>query len=94
MKHQKVIKKLTETEQSKIMYKYAQLKRFYQDRRLQVYIYDLMCVYPETIPVEDHFIDTKLSVVNYKKMSTPGPVLKIGLDLVTYFQNMNSWLPI
>ena len=35
-----------------------------------------MYVYPETMPVEDHFLDTKTFVVNYKKISYPGPFPK------------------
>ena len=35
-------------------------------------MYDFMYVYPETMPVEDHFTDTKPFVVNYKKISTLG----------------------
>ena len=53
---------------------YAQLKRFHHDHLLQVYMYDFMYVDNETIPVEEHFTATKKCVVNYKKMSTPGPI--------------------
>ena len=52
-------KKNTDTEQSKITYKYAQLRRFYQDQLLQVYIYTFMYVDPETMPVEETFLATK-----------------------------------
>ena len=61
------------------MYKYAQLKRFHHERRLQVYMYDFMYVYPETIPEEGHFTATKSFVAKYKKISTPGPVPKYWL---------------
>ena len=54
----------------------AQLKRFHHNRRLQVYMYDFMYVDPDTMPVEEHFTATKTYAVNYKKMSTPGPVPK------------------
>ena len=46
------------------MDKYAQLKRFQHDLRLQVYIYDFMYVYPDTIPVEDQLSATKTFVEN------------------------------
>ena len=52
MKHQNVIKRKTETERSKIMDKYTQLKMFHRDLQLQVNMYDFMCVDTETIPVE------------------------------------------
>ena len=58
------------------MYKYAQLKRFHYYPRLQLYRYDLIYVYPDTMPVEDHFPATKIFFVNYKKMSTPEPFPK------------------
>ena len=45
----------TETERSKIMYKYAQLKRFHHDLQLQVYMYDFKYVDSEAFPVKDHF---------------------------------------
>ena len=59
MKHQKVIKRKTDTEQSKNMYKYAQLNRLHRDRRPQVYMYDFMYVDTDTFPVEDNFPATK-----------------------------------
>ena len=90
MKHQEVIKIKTDTKRLKRKHKYAQLKRFYYDPRLKLYMYTFMYVDPKTIPVEDHFPVTKKSVVNFKKISTPGPVSKIGLDLVVYFQNIMS----
>ena len=37
------------------MYKYAQLKRFHHEHQLQIYMYALMYVNPQTMPVEDHF---------------------------------------
>ena len=77
MKQQKGIKrKKPETERSKIMCKYEQQKRFNHDRRLQVYMYDFMYVDPQKMTVGDHFPVTKTFVVNYKKMSTPGPIPK------------------
>ena len=89
MKHQKVIK--TEVERSKIMYKYAQLNKFHRDRRLQVYMYDFMYVYPQTMPVEDNFTATKKIVVNYKKMSTPGLVPRHCLGF-SYIRSEDYWL--
>ena len=64
-------KEKLETERSKIMYKYAQLKRFHPNQGIQVYMYDFMYADPEKMPAEDHFPDKKSFVVNYKKMSTP-----------------------
>ena len=58
------------------MYNYARLKRFHHDFRLQFYMYAFMYVDPQTIPAGDHFPSTKLFFVNYKKISTPGPVPK------------------
>ena len=40
------------------MHKYAQLKKYHNDRQIKVYIYDFMCVDPETMPAEDYFPDT------------------------------------
>ena len=76
MKHQKVIKRKTETKWSKIMDKYAQLKRFHCDYQLQVYMYAFMYVDSETMSVEDHFLAAKKFVENYKKISTLVPVTK------------------
>ena len=81
VKHKKGIKIKTETLRSKIMDKYAQLKKFHHDRRVQVYMYAFMYVYPDTIPLWGHFTATKTFVVNYKKMSTPGSVPKHWLGL-------------
>ena len=64
MKHQKVIKIKTETKRSKIMYRYAKLKRFCRDRQLQVYMYVFMYVDPETIPEGKYFPDTTIFVQN------------------------------
>ena len=58
------------------MYKYAKLRRFYHDCRLQFYIYDFIYVDVQTIPLEDHFTAKKAFVLNYKKISTPGSVPK------------------
>ena len=52
------------------------MKRFHHERRLQVYMYDFMYVYPEKIPVEYHFPATKTSADNYKNNSTTGTVPK------------------
>ena len=42
-------------------------------------MYDFICVYLEKIPEEDSFPETKTSVENYKKRSTPVPVPKTWL---------------
>ena len=60
----------------KTMDKYAQMKSFNYDLRLQVYMYAFKYVDPETISEEDYFIATKHFVENYKKVSTPVPVPK------------------
>ena len=57
-------KKKIETEQSKIMGKYAQLNRFHRDRQLEDYKYAFMYVDPEAMTVEDHFPGTKQCVEN------------------------------
>ena len=64
----------------KIVDKYANLNRFHHDYRIQVYMYDFMYVDPDTMPVEEHFTATKKYAVNYKKMSTPGPVQKYWFE--------------
>ena len=58
------------------MDKFSHLKRFCHDRQLQVYMYAFMYVDTETMPVEDHFLATKMFDDNYKKISTPVPVPK------------------
>ena len=58
------------------MYKYAQLNILHHDRQIQVYMYAFIYVYPQTMPVEDNFPDTKTCVGNYNKMSTPWIVPK------------------
>ena len=39
-----------------------------------LYVCFHVCVDPQIIPAEDHFTDSKIIVVNYKKNSTPGPI--------------------
>ena len=56
------------------MDKYAQPKRLDQDHRLQVYMYAFIYVYPETMPVDEHFPATKMFSDKYNNISTPGPV--------------------
>ena len=58
------------------MDKYALLKRFHHDRRLQVYMYAFMYANPETMPGEDYFPATTTFVNNYNKISSPRPVPK------------------
>ena len=64
------------------MNKYVQRKRFNSEQQLEVYMYALIHVDFETISVEYHFPDTKTFFVNYKKMSTPGTVLKHWLGFL------------
>ena len=66
------------------MDKYALMKRFHHDRWLQVYKYDLIYFYSETMLMDDHFPATETFAVNYKKMSTLGPVPKhwLGFSLI------------
>ena len=52
------------------MYKYAQLKKFNCEHRLQVYMYTFVYVDPQNMPVEDHFSAAKNIVVNCNKIST------------------------
>ena len=74
------------------MDKYAQLKMFHRDLQIQVYMYHLVYVDPETIPVEDYFTATKMCVENYNKLSTPVPIPKYCLGLVTYVQKIMSYI--
>ena len=55
-------------------------------------MYAFMYVDPETIPAEDNFPATKNFVDKYKKISTPGLVPKIALDLVTLVQNIMGYI--
>ena len=84
VKHQKFVKtKKTEIELSIVMYKYAQLKRFHHEIRLQVYMYDFMYVDPETMLVEEHFPATKRLLIIKRKFQLQEQSQNIGLDLVT-----------
>ena len=58
------------------MYKYAQLKRFHHDRRIQVYMDDFMYVDTEKMPVEDHFTSYNYFGCELQKISTPVTVPK------------------
>ena len=60
----------------KIMDKYAQLKRFHHYHWLQFYMYTVMYVDPDVMPVEGYFPNTETFSYNYKKMSALGPVPK------------------
>ena len=62
MKHQKVTKK--RDRMIKIMDKYAQLKKFCHEWKLQVYMYAFMYVDPYANPLEDHFATTNTFVDN------------------------------
>ena len=90
MNYQKVVKEKSELERSKIMYKYAQLNRFHRDCQLQVYMYYLIYVDSRNVPVENHFIVTKIFAANYKKCQLQEHSQNISLDLVTYVQKMMS----
>ena len=70
------------------MHKYSQLKKFNHDRQLQVYMYNFMYVFPQKMPVEDHFPATKTFIVNYKKMYLREQDQNIGLYLVIYVQKI------
>ena len=70
---------IKETERSKFMDKYAQLKRFHNDLQLQVYMYAFMYADPGKFSVEDHFPDTKHFALNYNNNSIPGTVPKYWL---------------
>ena len=76
VKHQKVVKRKTSDRTIKFTYYYAQLKNLHFDCWNQVYMYSSMYVDPQIISVEDYFPTTKSFVVNYKKISTPGPFPK------------------
>ena len=68
------------------MYKYAQLKRFHIDHRLQFYMYYFMYVGTDTLPLEDYFDSTITYADKYKKISTPVLVPKHWLG----FSNIHS----
>ena len=46
------------------MQKYSQMKVLHRDLRLQYYMYTFMYVYPQTMPLDYHFIDAEIFVVN------------------------------
>ena len=52
------------------------MKKFHNDRQIQVYMYDFMYVYTETIPEEIYSLDTRTYDENYKNGSTNGPAPK------------------
>ena len=56
--------------------RYALMKRCNYDLQLQVYMYDLMYVNPETMAEENYFPATSIFFEDYKKMSNSGPVPK------------------
>ena len=58
------------------MDKYAPLKRFSHDRLIQSYMYNFVYFDPDTMLVENHFLNIFCLFENYKKISTPGPVSK------------------
>ena len=61
------------------MNRFEQLRRFHHDHQLKAYTYAFMYAYPQTVPVEAHFTDSKTFVVNYQKMSTKGQAPKYWL---------------
>ena len=50
------------------------MKRFHNDRWIQVYMYAFMYIYPETITEEIYSPDTRTYDETYKNRSTNGPV--------------------
>ena len=56
------------------MDKYTLMKRFYHKHQLQIYMYDFLYVYLNTMPEEKYFPYTKTIVNKYKKISTTGPI--------------------
>ena len=70
----------------------AQMKMFHYYCQIQVYMYPFIYVDPQTMEEEDNFPDTKTFFVKYNKISTSVRFLKIGLDLVTYYQNIMSYI--
>ena len=65
------------------MDKYAQLKKFHHDLRVQFYMYDFMYVGPGTMSVEDHFPDTKKMLRTTVKCQLQDQSQNICLGLVT-----------
>ena len=72
------------------MYKYAQLESFYRDLQLQVYMYDFMYVDTDTLPVEDHFPDTKYLLLTKINFQLQDQSQSIGLGSVACVQKIMS----
>ena len=72
------------------MDKYTQLKRFHDEFRLQLYMYDFMYVNIKTMPAEDHFPATHIFLWTISQLQLQEQFQNIGLDLVTYVQNIIS----
>ena len=90
MKNQKVIKRRYDTEWLKPIDNYAKTKRFHYDRQFHAYMYDFMCVYYETMVEETIFQIQKHMLQTTRKFQLQYQSQKIGLDLVTYIQNILS----
>ena len=72
------------------MDKYAQLKRFHNDLRLQVYMYSFMYVDQEKMPVGEHFLAKKCLLITTRKCQLQDQSQNIGLNLFTYIHNIMS----
>ena len=72
------------------MDKYALMKMFNHDRRLQSYMYVVISVDPETIIVEDYFPTTNKFVENTRNFQLQYQYQNIGLDSVSYIQKIMS----
>ena len=66
------------------------LKRFNRDLLLQVSMYTFVYVNPETMPVEEYFLSTKNLLITTIKCQPQNRYHNIGLELVTYVQEIMS----
>ena len=74
------------------MDKYALMKRFHYDLRLQVYMYDFMYVNPETMAEEEYFPYTKYMLQTTIEFQLQENPQSIYFDLFIYVHNIISYI--
>ena len=72
------------------MVKYAQIKKFHRECRLQVYMYSFMYVDPEAILEDYRFPATRFFSKNTRTFKLHYQCQNIGLNLVTSVYNIMS----
>ena len=72
------------------MDKYELMGRFHYDHRLQVYMYDFMCVDPETMTEGYYFAATKRLLKTKGESTLQEQYQNIGLDLNTFIRKNMS----